>query len=151
MIGGRKALNLALLKKAVLISYTWLFVYKNVHSYKEGIHVLPEKLSMFCYLGDMFDCEGWAERAVRHRICVAWCKWRELKSLLSNRSILLRHRARAYYDWALVKIVSIWAHREKRGWLPATAPAGRPPAFRIFDWLLCRQLLSNRPGVCAFW
>ena len=55
-----------------------------------------EEVSMFCYLGDMFDCEGGAERAVRHRICVAWCKWRELNSLLSNKSIPLKHRARAY-------------------------------------------------------
>ena len=50
----------------------------------------------FCYLGDMLDSEGGAERAVRHRISVAWFKWRELSSLLSNKAIPLKHRARAY-------------------------------------------------------
>ena len=50
----------------------------------------------FCYLGDMLDSEGGAERAVRHRISVAWFKWRELDSLLSNKAIPLKYRARAY-------------------------------------------------------
>ena len=44
----------------------------------------------------MLDCAGGAEKAVRHRISVAWFKWRELNSLLSNRAIPLKHRARAY-------------------------------------------------------
>ena len=55
-----------------------------------------EEVSQFCYLGDMLDCEGGAEKAVRHRISVAWFKWRELSSLLCNKSIPLKHRARAY-------------------------------------------------------
>ena len=55
-----------------------------------------EEVSEFCYLGDLFDCEGGAEKAVRHRISVAWFKWRELSSLLCNKSIPLKHRARAY-------------------------------------------------------
>ena len=55
-----------------------------------------EEVEEFCYLGDMLDSEGGAERAVRHRISIAWFKWRELSSLLSNRAIPLKHRARAY-------------------------------------------------------
>ena len=49
--------------------------------------------------------------------------------------------------WALAKLVSIWAHRARRGTLPAT---GRP-AFRIFHRLLWLEFLSDRPGVCAIW
>lgn len=55
-----------------------------------------EEVREFCYLGDMLDCEGGAERAVRHRISVAWFKWRELSSLLGNKAIPLKYRARAY-------------------------------------------------------
>ena len=55
-----------------------------------------EEVSEFCYLGDMFDCEGGAEKAVRHRISVAWFKWRELCNLLCNKAIPLKDRARAY-------------------------------------------------------
>ena len=55
-----------------------------------------EEVSEFCYLGDMFDCEGGAEKAVRHRISVAWFKWRELSRLLCNKTIPLKHRARVY-------------------------------------------------------
>ena len=55
-----------------------------------------EEVKEFCYLGDMLASEGGAERAVRHRISVAWFKWRELSSLLSNKAIPLKHRARAY-------------------------------------------------------
>ena len=54
------------------------------------------EVKQFCYLGDMLDSEGGAERAVRHRISVAWFKWSELSSLLSNKAIPLKHRARAY-------------------------------------------------------
>ena len=55
-----------------------------------------EEVSEFCYLGDMIDCEGGAERAVRHRIAVAWLKWRELKTLLCNEAIPLKYRTRVY-------------------------------------------------------
>ena len=44
----------------------------------------------------MLDCEGGAGSAVRHRISVAWFKWREISNLLKNKAIPLRHRARAY-------------------------------------------------------
>ena len=55
-----------------------------------------EEVSEFCYLGDMIDCEGGAEKAVRHRISVAFFKWRKLSSLLCNKAMPLKHRARAY-------------------------------------------------------
>ena len=55
-----------------------------------------DEVREFCYLGDMLDSEGGAGRAVRHRISVAWFKWRELSSLLSNKAIPMKHRARAY-------------------------------------------------------
>merc|ERR1711867_251930 len=44
----------------------------------------------------MLDCEGGAGSAVRHRISVAWFKWREISNLLKNNAIPLKHRARAY-------------------------------------------------------
>ena len=50
----------------------------------------------FCYLGDMLDSEGGAERVVRHRIYVAWFNWRNLRSLLTTITIPLRHCARAF-------------------------------------------------------
>ena len=55
-----------------------------------------DEVHSFCYLGDMLDCEGGAGSAVRHRISVAWFKWREISNLLKNKAIPLRHRARAY-------------------------------------------------------
>ena len=55
-----------------------------------------EEVTKFSYLGDVLGCEGGAEASVRHRIAIAWCKWRELGSLLSNRGIPLKHRARVY-------------------------------------------------------
>ena len=55
-----------------------------------------EEVTQFTYLGDVLACGGGAETSVRHRISVAWCKWRELCSLLSNRGIPLKHRARVY-------------------------------------------------------
>ena len=55
-----------------------------------------EEVTEFTYLGDVISCRGGAETAVRHRIAIAWHKWRELCSLLSNRGIPLKHRARVY-------------------------------------------------------
>ena len=37
-----------------------------------------------------------ADRAVRHSISVAWCKWRDTCSLLTNRTIPLRYQGRVY-------------------------------------------------------
>ena len=31
-----------------------------------------EEVRQFCYLGDMLDCEGSVERAVRMRVAAAW-------------------------------------------------------------------------------
>ena len=35
-------------------------------------------MTRFCYLGDVLDSEGGAERAVRARVAAAWRKWREI-------------------------------------------------------------------------
>ena len=51
-----------------------------------------EEVQQFCYLGDMLDCEAGVERAVRVRVAAAWQRWREVASLLVNRSIELRSR-----------------------------------------------------------
>ena len=55
-----------------------------------------EEVTHFCYLGDVLDRDGGAERAVRARIACGWAKWRELSSLFNNRGIPLQHRARVY-------------------------------------------------------
>ena len=55
-----------------------------------------EDVQQFCYLGDMLDCEAGVERAVRARVAYAWKKWREIASLLVNRSIGLRTRGQIY-------------------------------------------------------
>ena len=54
------------------------------------------EVEQFCYLGDVVDGEGGSERAVRSRVSTAWMRWRELASLLCNRSIPICHRARVY-------------------------------------------------------
>ena len=55
-----------------------------------------EEVTHFCYLGDILDRDGGAERAVRARIAYGWAKWRELSSLFNNRGIPLQHRACMY-------------------------------------------------------
>ncbi len=55
-----------------------------------------EVVDQFCYLGDMLDSEAGVDRAVQHRISVAWMKWREIASLLMNKSIPLKSRAQVY-------------------------------------------------------
>ena len=52
-----------------------------------------EEVKSFCYLGDVLDPSGGAERTVRSRIACAWSKWREVSNLLTNRGIPPRHRA----------------------------------------------------------
>ena len=54
------------------------------------------EVEQFCYLGDMLDRSGDAERAVRCRIACGWAKWRELAALLGNRGIPLKHRGKVY-------------------------------------------------------
>ena len=57
---------------------------------------LVGSVKQFCYLGDVLDCEGGVERAVRMRVAAAWSKWREIARLLTNRHIPLRNRAGVY-------------------------------------------------------
>ena len=49
-------------------------------------------VTQFCYLGDVLDSEGGAERAVRVRVAAAWGKWREISGLLLNKGIPLARR-----------------------------------------------------------
>ena len=55
-----------------------------------------EEVDTFKYLGDELECEGGVEGAVRGRISASWLKWKEISSLLVNRGVPLRHRARVY-------------------------------------------------------
>ncbi len=55
-----------------------------------------EVVDSFCYLGDVIQCEGGAEVAVRGRIACAWKSWRELASLLVKQNIPLGSRAQVY-------------------------------------------------------
>ncbi len=71
-----------------------------------------EVVDSFCYFGDVIQCEGRAEAAVRGRISCAWKSWRELASLLVNQNNLLGSRAQVYR--ANVRLVllygaEIWA------------------------------------------
>ena len=55
-----------------------------------------EEVDTFKYLGDELECEGGVEVAVSGRISASWLKWKEISSLLVNRGVPLRHRARVY-------------------------------------------------------
>ena len=54
------------------------------------------EVKQFCYLGDVLECGGGSERAIKARVGAAWGKWKEIASLLVNRSIPLHHRGRVY-------------------------------------------------------
>ena len=49
-----------------------------------------EEVNEFCYLCDLLDSEGGVERAVRVRVSAAWYKWRNISSLLINKSVQLK-------------------------------------------------------------
>ena len=55
-----------------------------------------EEVDEFCYLGNVLDCEAGVERAVRKRVSAAWNKWREMASLIKNKSIPLMIRGSVY-------------------------------------------------------
>ncbi len=61
----------------------------------------------FCYLGETMTCESGAEAAARIRIAAAWKKWREISSLLVNKTIPLKSRAGIYC--ACVRTAVIWS------------------------------------------
>ena len=66
---------------------------------KEGLVIEDgriEEVHEFCYLGDVLDCDAGVERAVRARVAAAWKKWREMASLLINKSIPLKIRGSVY-------------------------------------------------------
>jgi len=56
-----------------------------------------EEVDEFCYLGNgLLDCEARLERAVTARVTAAWKKWRDMASLITNRSIPLKVRGSVY-------------------------------------------------------
>ena len=54
------------------------------------------EVKQFCYLGDVLECGGGSERAIRARVGAAWGKWNEIASLLVNRDIPLHHHGKVY-------------------------------------------------------
>ena len=50
----------------------------------------------FCYLGDVLECGGGSERAIRARVGAAWGKWKKIASLLVNRGIPPHHCGKVY-------------------------------------------------------
>ena len=72
---------------------------RSVDEESDDIHIgseVIEEVEEFCYLGDLLDCEGGVERAGRMRVSAAWRKWREISSLLVNRSMPAVCRERVY-------------------------------------------------------
>jgi len=55
-----------------------------------------EEVDEFGFLVNVLDCEAGLERAVRARVVAAWEKWREMASLMKNRSIPLKIRGSVY-------------------------------------------------------
>ncbi len=64
-----------------------------------------EIVDHFCYL-EMMTCESGAGETVSVRIAAAWKKWREISSLLVNKTIPLRNRAGIYC--ACVRLVMLY-------------------------------------------
>ena len=55
-----------------------------------------EILDQFCYWGEMITCESGPGEVAKARIAAAWRKWRDISSLLVNKSIPLKNMARIY-------------------------------------------------------
>jgi len=53
-----------------------------------------EIVDQFCYLAEMMTWESGAGEAAKARIAAAWRKWREISSLLVNKSIPLKNRGK---------------------------------------------------------
>jgi len=65
-----------------------------------------EIVDQFCYLGEMMTWESGAGEAAKVRIAAAWRKWRDISSLLVNKNIPLKNRARI--DCACVRPVMLY-------------------------------------------
>jgi len=55
-----------------------------------------EEVDEFCYLGNILDCEPGLERAARARVAAVGKKWREMASLITNRSIPFKIKGSVY-------------------------------------------------------
>ena len=65
-----------------------------------------------CYLGNVLDCEAGIEKAVRAKVAVAWKKWRDMASLITNKNVPLKIRGSVYESCARSVMFSgaeIWA------------------------------------------
>jgi hypothetical protein len=61
-----------------------------------GDGVVLEKVTKFCYLGDMLDAEGGADSAVTARVRGAWKKFRELSPILTFKGASLSLKGKVY-------------------------------------------------------
>ena len=60
---------------------------------RDDLHLeagVVQEMKEFCYLGDLLYSEGRVERAVRIRVSAAWYTWRDISSLLVNKSVPLK-------------------------------------------------------------
>ena len=55
-----------------------------------------EKVTKFCYLGDMLDAKGGADLAITTRIRCAWGKFGELTPFLTSKGVSLRMKGQVY-------------------------------------------------------
>jgi len=58
--------------------------------------VVLEKVSKFCYLGDMLNANGGADSAVIARVRSAWKKFRELSPILTHKGASLAVKSKVY-------------------------------------------------------
>ena len=93
------------------------------------------EVKQFCYLGDVLECVGGSERAIRARVGAAWVKWNEIANLLVNRGILLHHHGKVYE--ACIRSVMLYGGET---W---ALPARLEPILLSCD----RRMLSYMAGV----
>ena len=55
-----------------------------------------EMVHNFCYLGDIIDVNGGVETAITRRIQKAWCKFRELRPILTRKGLAPKIKGRVY-------------------------------------------------------
>ena len=61
---------------------------------EKGVRV--EMVHNFCYLGDIIDVNGGVETAITRRIQKAWCKFRELRPILTRKGLAPKIKGRVY-------------------------------------------------------
>src|SRR5262252_1766174 len=71
-------------------------VLDDTESFDIGDGIKLERVQKFCYLGDMLCEEGGAASAVSARIRSAWCRFNELKPILTCKKIKNSLKGRVY-------------------------------------------------------